>query len=236
MPDYHHLPLPFVKPRSCSRLIGPAAALLLLPFAIVGCDDPADDVAAAEVQAAAEEAPAEQTPAEEPPTAATEALTFSNQGSTIGFVGSKVTASHEGGFREFAGELQFNPSNVAASSIQVTIQTASLFADSEDLTNHLKNEDFFDVTNHPTATFRSTEITEGAEGDANYTITGNLNLHGVEQQIRFPATVRVSDSSVQANAEFSINRQDFGINYPGRQDDLIRDRVVLRFSIAAPRN
>ena len=66
-------------------------------------------------------------------------------------------------------------------------------------------------------------------------ITGDLTLHGVTKRISFPATVAVSDAQVQASSEFSINRKDFGINYPGMQDDLIRDLVVIKLSLALPR-
>jgi hypothetical protein len=64
-----------------------------------------------------------------------------------------------------------------------------------------------------------------------HTITGNFDLHGVKKSISFPATIQVSPDSVSANAEFSINRKDFGINYPGKADDLIRDGVVIKLTI-----
>ena len=84
----------------------------------------------------------------------------------------------------------------------------------------------------PTATFRSTEIKKDGEG---HTITGDLTLHGVTKRISFPATVAVTGATLSANAEFSINRQDFGINYPGMRDDLIRDLVVIKLSLNLPR-
>ncbi len=215
--------------------------LALSSLSFAACEDPADEVSAAAVvdesenEAAAENeaAPDEEAPAEAP--AAQESLAFSNDGSTVGFVGSKVTDSHEGGFREFAGTIAFSPSDPTASQIEVTIQMASTFADDDRLANHLKDADFFNVAQFPTASFRSSSIAAGGEGAATHTITGTLNLHGQEQTIRFPATVTVSDAEVAATAEFSINRQDFGINYAGMADDLIRDRVVIKLDLHAPR-
>jgi polyisoprenoid-binding protein YceI len=96
----------------------------------------------------------------------------------------------------------------------------------------LKSPDFFDVARVPTATFRSTEIRAEGEG---HTITGDLTLHGVTKRISFPATLAVTDAQISANAEFSINRQDFGIAYPGMPDDLIRDLVVVKLSLTLPR-
>jgi len=220
-------------------------ALSSLSFGAVACEDPADEVSAAAVvdesensaenaaENTAENTETPEAPAEEAP--AQESLAFSNDGSTIGFVGSKVTDSHEGGFREFAGTIAFSAADPTASQIEVTIQMASTFADDDRLANHLKDADFFNVAEFPTASFRSASIAAGGEGDATHTITGTLNLHGQEQTIRFPATVTVSDAEVAASAEFSINRQDFGINYAGMADDLIRDRVVIKLDLHAPR-
>lgn len=218
--------------RARSQFAGLMLGGALLSTSLVGCDDPADDVAAAStVTPEAAETPANEAP---PSDAVAETLNFSNEGSSVGFVGSKVTGSHEGGFNEFAGTIEFNPADATASQIEVTIQTASLFADDERLTGHLKDEDFFNVEAIPTATFRSSSIVLGGEGGT-HTITGALNLHGQENTISFPANVTVTDGAVAATAEFSINRSEFGMSYPGMEDNLIRERVVIKLNINAPR-
>jgi polyisoprenoid-binding protein YceI len=53
-------------------------------------------------------------------------------------------------------------------------------------------------------------------------------MHGVTAQISFPATIDVTPDSVTGQAEIRINRQKFGIVYPGMADDLIKDEVVLK--------
>ena len=195
-------------------------------IALLGCKDPGAKVAPAEVEAPAAEAPAAKGDA---PSAGSLAINPSN--SKIEFVGAKVTASHPGGFTDFAGTVDL-AEPVEQSRIAITIQTASLYADKEKLTKHLKSPDFFDVEKFPTATFESTKI---EKADAGHTITGNLTLHGVTKQITFPATVSATDAQVKADAEFSINRKDFGITYPGMPDDLIRDLVVIKLSLDLPR-
>jgi hypothetical protein len=42
-----------------------------------------------------------------------------------------------------------------------------------------------------------------------------------------------SNGGVTFDTEFAINRKDFGIVYPGKTDDLIRDEVVLRLNVKA---
>ena len=202
---------------------------IVLLFAIglvsVGCKDPGAEVTAATVESKAEPARAGDPGGD----ATTLAVNPSN--SKIEFVGAKVTASHSGGFTDFAGKVDVGDP-IEKSQIEVTIQTASLYADKEKLTKHLKSPDFFDVAEFPTATFRSTEIKKEGNG---HTISGDLTLHGVTKRISFPGTISVSEGRVDADAEFSINRHDYGISYPGMRDDLIRDLVVIKLSLELPR-
>ena len=58
-------------------------------------------------------------------------------------------------------------------------------------------------------------------------------MHGVTKAITFPATINVSGDAATLESNFSINRKDFGINYPGPRDNLIRDDVVLALHIRA---
>ncbi|NNE17438.1 MAG: YceI family protein [Myxococcales bacterium] len=197
---------------------------------VAGCKNPGAEVAPAKVEPAPD-SKAEAAGSGEPDKA-TDSLAINPSNSKIGFVGAKVTASHVGGFTDFSGKVDVGEP-IEASTIDLTIQTASLFADKEKLTKHLKSPDFFDVGKFPTATFRSTEIRKDGAG---HTISGDLTLHGVTKRISFPATVSATDSKVSANAEFSINRQDFGIAYPGMPDDLIRDLVVIKLSLSLPRS
>lgn len=192
----------------------------------VGCKDPGAKVTPAQVDDTAEPAAA---PA--PSDQAGQKLAINPSNSKIEFVGAKVTASHDGGFTDFGGTLTLG-SPPEKSAIDLTIQTASLYADKEKLTKHLKSPDFFDVEKFPTATFRSTDIKK--EGES-YVVTGDLTLHGVTKRISFPASLSSTPGKLDANAEFSINRKDFGIVYPGMPDDLIRDLVVIKLSLSLPR-
>jgi len=200
--------------------------LISIGLAVGGCKDPGADVTAATV-----DSPAETKAAAAPDGEATNSLAINPSNSKIEFVGAKVTGSHDGGFTDFAGKVVL-AEPIENSQIELTLQTASLYADKEKLTKHLKSPDFFDVGKFPTATFRSIGIKKEGTG---HTITGDLTLHGVTKSISFPATISVSDARVEAKAEFSINRQDFGIAYPGMPDDLIRDLVVIKLSLGLPR-
>lgn len=152
------------------------------------------------------------------------------EGSTLSFVASKVTRSHDGGFNSFEGEIVLVDGDPTRSTVEILIDTTSLWTDEDRLTGHLKSADFFDVENHATASFRSTSLVAAGDG---YSMTGNLDLHGVKKSITFPATIEVGDGTIHVLAEFVIQRFDFGIEYKGMADDLIRDEVVIRFDLTA---
>jgi len=107
--------------------------------------------------------------------------------------------------------------------------------DEDQLTGHLKTPDFFDVAKFPKATFVSTKIEPNTAAGATHTVTGNFELHGVKKSISFPANIQVAADNASVNAEFAINRKDFGLLYPGKADDLIRDGVVIKLSLKVPR-
>jgi polyisoprenoid-binding protein YceI len=225
--------------------------LFALPMLLIllGCSNPADNVPAASVGPASTATAegtgdagastdsstasdsAEATPAQTPPTDVAGAVyTFGPETSKIEFTGSKVTGKHDGGFKEFSGQLRVADGRLADSGIQVEIITDSLWSDSERLTGHLKNQDFFEVETYPTAAFQSTAI---KPADSGITITGDLTLHGVTKSISFPAQVEIAEDQVHLTSEFYINRFDFDIKYGGKPDDLIREEVVIRLDVTA---
>lgn len=204
---------------------------LVLALVLAGCSNPAESAPQAQV------APAQPAAAQPAPAASAQATTYRFDGtnSKIEFVGAKVTGSHNGGFGTFTGTVQLAGDDVSRATISVEIETASITADVERLTGHLKSPDLLDVAQFPKSRFTSTSITAGGTNGATHTITGNFELHGQTKTISFPATLRLNGGAFEANAEFAINRRDFGIVYPGMPDDLIKDEVLIKLTIRAAR-
>lgn len=147
--------------------------------------------------------------------------------SQIGFLGSKVTGSHEGGFKVFAGQFETDGKDLLGSNNRIEIDMSSTFSDDEKLTGHLVSPDFFDAAKFPKSTFELIQITKAEAADM-FTLVGKFTLHGVTKQISFPARIYKGENGHPAlDAEFAINRKDYGIIYPGKPDDLIREEVVI---------
>lgn len=192
-----------------------------------------------EVAPAAEEKPAEtaeEKPAAEAP--AGEAWAVDAAASKIHALGAKITGTHGIAFQKFTGSLNVDGTNVTAVNFEVDMN--SMLGDPEKeggnpkLTGHLMSPDFFDVKSHPTSSFASTSVTAGSDAEGmTHTIKGNLTMVGKTMEVSFPAAVTLGDGSAEAKTEFAIDRQQWGIAYPGKPDDLIQDKVVLTVELKA---
>jgi polyisoprenoid-binding protein YceI len=200
-----------------------AMAIFVALLAITACSNPASDAPKA---VTGEAGSASSAPA------ASEKYVITPENSKIEFIGSKVTGSHNGSFKKFSGAIDY-AGQTEKSRVSITIDMTSVETDTPDLTKHLKTADFFDVEKYPQAKFDSTEIKPGGEKGATHTITGNLTLHGLTKSITFPATITVSPGVITVQGNFAINRKDFGINFAGATDNLIRDDVVLKLDVRA---
>jgi len=166
----------------------------------------------------------------EAPPAAAKTFKLDKASSSFGFVGAKITGDHKGSFPEVEGEVTI--AGDKPTGLKVTVQTGSVTSDAEQLTGHLKSADFFDVEKFPTASFTGSEfVAKAGENGVTHEIAGELELHGVKKAIRFPAKVTLDAAGAKGQAEFTINRKDFGIVYPGKPDDLIKDEVLLKLDL-----
>jgi len=161
------------------------------------------------------------------------------QNSKVEWTGSKSSGHHDGGFSAFKGSITV-PGAIEQGKVTVEIDTSSISINdpalgpmAEKLAGHLKSADFFDIAKFPKATFTSTAIKAGGDNGAAYTVTGTLDFHGAQKTITFPASISASAAKVDATATFNINRKDFGLVYPGKPDDLIKDDVQVRLTIHA---
>jgi polyisoprenoid-binding protein YceI len=200
-------------------------SILTVALLTCACADPAANKTKATVGNAAPESNAAKP-------ANAETLPITSENSKIDFVASKVTRSHNGSFKRFNGSIDLVNNSPEQSRVTIDIEANSVVTDEPDLTKHLQTPDFFDVAKFPKAIFTSTKIEPAG---SSYNITGNFDLHGMKKAITFPATIQVAPDKVTVSAEFSINRKDWNLTYPGKADDLIRDGVVIKLNVNAPR-
>jgi polyisoprenoid-binding protein YceI len=135
-------------------------------------------------------------------------------------------------FSQGQGTLEFDPANPTRATVTVTIPLSSLNTGVPALDEHLRSEDFFEVTKFPTATFRSTKVEQG--GKDRLRVTGELDLHGVKKPVTLEVTVlqvgtnpRTQLPTVGFEATTTLKRSDFGLGaYVPQVSDEIRMQIT----------
>jgi len=153
--------------------------------------------------------------------------------SKILFKGAKITGSHDGGFDAFTGNVVLENDAVVGASF--TIEMASTTSDHPKLTKHLKSKDFFHVEKYAVAKFVSAEVNPAPNpGAVTHKVKGVLDFHGKQRPLSFPASITVGEIETTVTASFDINRQNWGVAYPGKPDDLIKDDVQIQLNLTFP--
>lgn len=162
--------------------------------------------------------------------------------SKIAWTGQNIAGGkHTGTIGISKGELTVDGNSIKAGSFTVainSIKVTDLTGDrAERLTNHLKNEDFFDAPKFPEAIFKITKVSGTGK---NVTVTGDLTIKDITKSISFPAVIQQSDNAVQATAKgVKIDRTQFDIKYrsgnffSGLGDKAISDEFMLDIEIVA---
>lgn len=91
-----------------------------------------------------------------------------------------------GSFEAFSGEFSYAPDDLAASSVNVEVDVASLNSNHAERDKHILSADFLNASEYPQATFESTGFESTGEDEGR--LTGELTLHGVTQEITLDVT------------------------------------------------
>jgi polyisoprenoid-binding protein YceI len=144
-----------------------------------------------------------------------------------------------GAFTKVSGTIQFDDKDIAKSSVDVTIDAASVDTRVEGRDKDLRSDHFFEVEKYPTLTFKSTKVEQVEVGKLR--VTGDLTIHGVTKQVVLDVegpTAAVKDpwgnQRAAANATTKINRQDFGVKWNAKMDNggwVVGDDVAITIDV-----
>jgi polyisoprenoid-binding protein YceI len=149
-----------------------------------------------------------------------------------------MIAKVHGGFEKMSGQLVYDKEQPTKSSIDVSIETASINTRESQRDTHLKSPDFFDVEKYPTITFKSTRI-EGQLGDLK--VVGDLTIHGVTQSVSLDVegpSEEIKDPwgniKIGASGQTKIKRKDFGLTWNAALEAgglLVGDDVTITLDV-----
>ena len=146
-----------------------------------------------------------------------------------------------GAFTKVSGSVQYDAANSGKSSIQATIDAASLDTRVEMRDNDLRSSHFFDVEKYPTITFQSKKVE--AAGADKLKVTGDLTIHGVTKEVVLdvdgPSPAVKDQQGTQhmgAAATTRINRMDYGVSgAPGVAGDEITITLDIEMTKQPPK-
>lgn len=126
----------------------------------------------------------------------------------------------KGRFADVSGTIQIDEANPDRSSVEATIQAASIDTRTDQRDAHLRSADFLDVEHHPVITFKSKRVNGAARqsGDR-FQVVGDLTIRGTTREVVLEATYdgRMKDPWGGERAGFSatttIDRRDFGLTW-----------------------
>jgi polyisoprenoid-binding protein YceI len=140
-----------------------------------------------------------------------------------------------GAFTKVSGSVVYDPANLGKSSIQATIETASVDTRVEARDNDLRSPRFLDAQKYPTITFQSKKVE--AAGAGKLKVTGDLTIHGVTKEVVLDVdgpSPAINDPMGKdrlrtgASATTKINRNDFGVSgLPG----IVGDDITITLDV-----
>ena len=128
-----------------------------------------------------------------------------------------MITSVRGQFNRIAGSIQFDPADIAHSSVEAEIEVEGIWTGIQKRDEHLRSPDFFDVAKYPRIFFRSTKVEDN--GGSRFRIMGELTIRGVTRTVTLEAEyfgpVKGTDeeTSVGFAASARISREDYGITW-----------------------
>lgn len=135
-----------------------------------------------------------------------------------------------GMFGQSSGTLVWD-TDMAKSSLEVTVKADSLTTMNKKRDDHLKGPDFFNVKQFPDIVLKSKSIKK-LSGNK-YEVTADLTMHGVTKPVKVTVAQGNTGKDPWGNtrtggdATFKVKRTDFGINYMSKPGEIGDDVEVM---------
>lgn len=151
-----------------------------------------------------------------------------------------VVSKVRGRFDAFEGTI-VTGDDPLESSVQATIEAASVDTNQEQRDAHVRSADFLDAEHHPSLSFRSTAVRPAGR---DFEVDGELTIRGVTKPVTLELELNGFSPDLQGgtrvgfSATTEINRQDFGVSYngpiPGADNAMVlSDKIALNLEIEA---
>ena len=155
-----------------------------------------------------------------------------------------MIANIRGEFSKVSGVVYLDENDLTRSTVEVSVDTATINTRELQRDAHLRSADFFDVANYPTMTFRSRRVVPA--GESKFKVDGDLTIRGVTREVTFDVqgpTPAIKDPAgrqrVGVSATARINRKDFGLQWNKTLEGggvLVGDEVAITIDLELVKN
>ena len=156
--------------------------------------------------------------------------------SRIGFQALQLGAPFEGAFKRYRASIVFDPARLDQCRVSFIVDIDSVDTQNAERDAAIQSADWFDVSNHPTASFVSEAFT--SMGDDRYEAKGALTLRGVTRPVTFPFTLNVVAQEgrqiARVDGAFAVARTEYGVGQgQWASDGVVGDQVLIQVDLTA---
>lgn len=146
--------------------------------------------------------------------------------SRIGFSTRWAGDAVNGTFRQWSGDIKFDPANLAGSKAVITIQTGSALTGMKEPDDNIGGTDWLDVRRFPAARYETTSIR--SVGGNRYIADGLLTIKGVAYRLALPFTVTIAGNVATMTGQATLDRMTLklGLESDARAEWVARETVV----------
>lgn len=153
-----------------------------------------------------------------------------------------MVSTAKGHFRAFSGVLRIDEKDPAGSTVEATIETASIDTGEPQRDAHLRSDDFFNAERYPAITFVSRRV--AVAGPERWRVTGDLTIRDITREVTLDTELEGRGRDPQNGeragftAETTISRKDFGLKWNALLEAggaVVSDRVKITLHIEAVR-
>ncbi len=119
-----------------------------------------------------------------------------------------ATRAAKGTFEGLNGRIQFDPNNLPASKMDVSVEVNTIETGNSTKNKHAKGKSWFHAEKYPTIRFESSAFSKDKDL---FRVKGKLTLHGVSKEITIPFTFNDKGTRAVFEGSFTVNRKDYGI-------------------------
>ena len=157
--------------------------------------------------------------------------------SSVGFSLRHLVSKFSSSFTKVSGTVNYDAAKPEASTVEATVEIASVATSNEKRDNHIKSPDFFDATKFPTASFKSKSFKK--TGADTFDVTGDLTIKDVTKEVTLKTTLVGTGPGMGGatltgwEATTTIKKSDYRLAGPAMLSAVLGDDVALTISVEA---